>query len=64
MFSHRFDINRRLSQVNGSQLIGLSSYWSSTELDKTDALSVNYLSGTIAQDAKNTMKKVRAIRKY
>ena len=64
MFSHRFDINRRLSQVNGSQLIGLSSYWSSTELDKTDALSVNYLSGTIAQDAKSTMKKVRAIRKY
>lgn len=64
MFSHRFDINRRLSQVNGSQLIGLSSYWSSTELDKTDALSFNTITGIIAQDAKNTMKKVRAIRKY
>jgi len=64
MFSHRFDINRRLSQVNGSQLIGLSSYWSSTELDKTDALSVNTITGVIAQDAKSTMKKVRAIRKY
>lgn len=64
MFSHRFDINRRLSQVNGSQLIGLSSYWSSTELDKTDALSVNTRTGIIAQDAKSTMKKVRAIRKY
>lgn len=64
MFSHRFDINRRLSQVNGSQLIGLSSYWSSTELDKTDALSVNTITGIIAQDAKSTMKKVRAIRKY
>ena len=64
MFSHRFDINRRLSQVNGSQLIGLSYYWSSTELDKTDALSVNTITGVIAQDAKSTMKKVRAIRKY
>ena len=64
MFSHRFDINRRLSQVNGSQLIGLSSYWSSTELDKTDALSFNTITGIIAQDAKSTMKKVRAIRKY
>lgn len=64
MFSHRFDINRRLSQVNGSQLIGLSFYWSSTELDKTDALSVNTITGIIAQDAKSTMKKVRAIRKY
>lgn len=64
MFSHRFDINRRLSQVNGSQLISLSNYWSSTERDKTDALSVNYLSGTITQDAKSNIKKVRAIRKY
>ena len=64
MFSHRFDINRRLSQVNGSQFIGLSYYWSSTELDKTDALSVNTITGVIAQDAKSTMKKVRAIRKY
>ena len=64
MFSHRFDINRRLSQINGSQLIGVSNYWSSTERDKTDALSVNYLSGTITQDAKSNIKKVRAIRKY
>ena len=64
MFAHRFDINRRLSQVNGSQLIGLSSYWSSTELDKTNALSFNTINGMIAQDAKSTMKKVRAIRKY
>jgi hypothetical protein len=64
MFSQRFDINRRLSQINGSQLIGVSHYWSSTERDKTDALSVNYLSGTITQDAKSNIKKVRAIRKY
>ena len=64
MFAHRFDINRRLSQVNGSQLIGLSSYWSSTELDKTNALSFNTINGMIAQDAKSNIKKVRAIRKY
>jgi hypothetical protein len=64
LFNNRFNVDKTLSTIVGSTLIGSEQYWSSTEYDASTGVQIYPYSGIIDYTNKSSGLNVRAIRQF